>query len=139
MGVIRRINDELAIAGYLTLEQLQEVIQEGFKSVLDLRSLNQTCPSNNEQQQVEALGLYYLRIPTQIEAINPETAALILQYIAQIHKPALVHCNNAMLAAAMVLMYIATQQGSTIQQAFKRAEQLGLFRTFANESYYEIE
>ena len=139
MEIVRRINDELAIAGCLTLEHLQEVAQAGFKSVVDLRSLNQNCLPDGEQQQVEALGLNYFRVPTQMEAMNPEIAAIVLQYIDRSHKPTLVHCNNAMLAAAMVLMYIASQQGATMQQAFKRAEQLGLFRTFANEARCKFE
>jgi len=41
-------------------------------------------------------------------------------------KPALVHCDSVMRAAAIVLMHIATRQ-ATLRQAFKQAEQLGLF------------
>jgi len=41
-------------------------------------------------------------------------------------KPALVHCDSVMRAAAHMLMHIATRQ-ATLRQAFKQAEQLGLF------------
>lgn len=127
MNTIRKINDDLAIAGQITSEQLQQIVQEGFKSVLNLRSPNEEGFLINEQQQAEALGLYYLNVPLKLEAINDEVAAQVLQKIDELTKPALVHCNNAIRAAAMVLMHIATQQGVSLSQAFKQAERLGLF------------
>lgn len=128
MEIIRKINDELAIAGQVTLEQLPQVAQEGFKSVLNLRSPDEDGFLNSEQQQVEDLGLYYLNIPVKVEAINDEIADLVLTQTNKLPKPALVHCDSAMRAAAIVLMQIATRQGVTLKQAFKQAEKLGLFR-----------
>jgi uncharacterized protein (TIGR01244 family) len=127
METIRKINDELTIAGQVTLEQLQQVAQEGFKSVLNLRSPDEEGFLSNEQQQAEALGLYYLNIPVKVEAINDEIAAQVLSQTNELPKPALVHCDSAVRAAAIVLMHLATRQGATLRQAFKQAEQLGLF------------
>jgi uncharacterized protein (TIGR01244 family) len=127
MNTIRKINDDFAIAGQITPEQLQQLAQDGFKSVLNLRSPDEAGVLINEQQQVEALGLYYINIPIKVETITIEIAAQVLKKIDEISKPALVHCNNAMRSAAMVLMHIATQQGVSLSQAFNQAEQLGLF------------
>jgi uncharacterized protein (TIGR01244 family) len=127
MNTIRKINDDFAIAGQLTPEQLQQLAQEGFKSVLNLRSPDEEGVLINEQQQVEALGLYYINVPVKVEAINDEVAAQVLKKLDELSKPILVHCNNAMRAAAMALMHIATQQGVSLSQAFNQAEQLGLF------------
>jgi len=128
---IRKINNELTIAGQLTSEQLQKIAQEGFKSVLNLRSPDEDGFLDSEQQQAEALGLYYINIPVKVEAINHEIAAQVLKQIDELSKPALVHCNSAMRAAAMVLMHIATRQGVSLKQAFNQAEQLGLFGRIA--------
>jgi len=76
MEAIRKINDELTIAGQATPEQLQQVAQEGFKSVLNLRSPDEEGFLSNEQQQAEALGLYH-NIPVNFEAINDEIAAQV--------------------------------------------------------------
>ena len=127
MEAIRKINDELTIAGQVTPEQLRQVAQEGFKSVLNLRSPDEEGFLSNEQQQAEALGLYYVNIPVKFEAINDEIAARVLMQTNKLPKPTLVHCDSAMRAAAIVLMHIATRQGATLRQAFKQAEQLGLF------------
>lgn len=133
MEIVRKINDELAIAGQVTPEQLQQLAREGFKSVLNLRSPDEKGFLCSEQQQAEALGLCYVNIPVQIDTIDDEIAALVLQQIDRLSKPALVHSNSAMRAAAMVLMHIATRQGVTLRQAFKQAEQLGLFGMFAHK------
>lgn len=127
MEAIRKINDELTIAGQVTPEQLRQVAQEGFKSVLNLRSPDEEGFLSNEQQQAEALGLYYVNIPVKFEAINDEIADRVLMQTNKLPKPTLVHCDSAMRAAAIVLMHIATRQGATLRQAFKQAEQLGLF------------
>lgn len=128
MEIIRKINDELAIAGSVTVNQLQQIAEEGYKSVLNLRSPNHF--SNDEQQQVERLGLCYVSLPIDAEVIDPEIAAKILNQINRLSKPTLVCCNNATLAAAMVLMYISISQGQPLQQAFQRAQELGLFRNY---------
>jgi protein tyrosine phosphatase (PTP) superfamily phosphohydrolase (DUF442 family) len=126
MEIIRKINDELAIAGPVTFNDLQQIAKEGYKSVLNLQSFNHF--SNDEQDQIERLGLHYLKLPIDAEVMCLEVAIRVLDQIHQLPKPALVCCNNATLAAAMVLMHIAVSQGQPLQQAFERAEELGLFR-----------
>lgn len=127
MKIIRKINDELAIAGQITSEQLQEIAQEGFKSVLNLRSPDEDGFLSNEQEQAQALGLSYLNLPIKLEAINDEIGTRVFRVINELPKPILIHCSSARRAAALVLMFIATRQGATVQQAFQQAEQLGLF------------
>ena len=133
METIRKINDDLAIAGLLNSEEFQQIAQEGFKSVLNLRSPDEEGFLNNEQQQVEALGLCYINVPIKVEAVNHETASVLLKQIDQLAKPALIHCNNATRAAAFVLIYIATRQGVALNQAFNQAEQLGLLRRMTHK------
>ncbi len=127
MNTIRKINDDFAIAGQITPEQLQQIAQEGFKSVLNLRSPDEEGFLINEHRQAEALGLYYINVPVKVAAINVELTAQVLRQIDKLAKPTLIHCNNAMRSAAFVLMNIATHQGMSLSQAFKQAEQLGLF------------
>lgn len=129
MKTIRKINDDLAIAGQLTSDQLQQITQQGYKSVVNLRSPDEEGFLSNEQQEIEALGLYYINVPIKVEGINDEVAAQVLQKLDELSKPALVHCNNSMRSAAIALMHIATHQGVSLGQAFTQAEQLGLFGT----------
>lgn len=132
MNIVRKINDNFAIAGPITSEQLQQIADEGFKSVLNLRSLNQNL-INDERQYTESLGLDYINLPIDIEVMSTEVAVRVLKQIDNLPKPTLVYCNNAMLAAAVVLMDIAIGQGETLNQAFRRAERLGLFKSYAQQ------
>lgn len=126
MEIVRKINDDLAIAGPVTFQQLQQLAEDGFASVLSLRSLEKHL-LQEEQQHVESLGLHYVNLPVAHEVMSPAIAAHVLKQMRVLPKPALVCCNSARLAAAMVLMHIAMSQGETLQQAFHRAKNLGLF------------
>jgi protein tyrosine phosphatase (PTP) superfamily phosphohydrolase (DUF442 family) len=126
MEIIRKITRELAISGPISDSQWPEVVAEGFQAVLNLRSLD---PQQHllEQQQVENLGLHYAHFPITTEVMSPSIAAKVLTQIDELPKPTVICCGNALLAAAMALMYVATHQGETLQQAFSRAERLELF------------
>jgi uncharacterized protein (TIGR01244 family) len=127
MQPIRKINNQLTIAPQLTLEQLKQIAQEDFKSVLNLRKPDETGFRSSEQQEAESLGLFYINIPVNLEAINNDVITEVLKQINQLPKPILVHCDSAIRAAALVLIYINTQQGATLEQACNKAKQLGLF------------
>ncbi|QZZ22957.1 dual specificity protein phosphatase family protein [Leptothermofonsia sichuanensis E412] len=128
MERIRKINDDLAIAGQIALEQLPQIVQTGFRSVLNLRSPQETGFLANEQQSVERWQLEYVNFPLEGECLDVWTATQVLNQISSLPKPVLVHCDNAVRSAAIVLMHIATSQGATLDQALNQAQQLGLFR-----------
>ncbi|MDZ8088598.1 MAG: sulfur transferase domain-containing protein [Nostoc sp. DedQUE12b] len=75
MNIIREINDELAITGQIKLDQLQQIANEGYKSVLNLRLPDETGLLANEQEKTELLGLYYLNFPTKSEYINHQVCS----------------------------------------------------------------
>jgi uncharacterized protein (TIGR01244 family) len=126
MENVKKINDELTVAGQITPEQLQQASQEGFKSVFNLRSQSEETFWSDEQQQAESLGLQYFHIPVaKIEELTEELTTEVLAKIDEIPKPALVHCAAALRAGAMALMYVATRQGMSPEQAFEQAERIG--------------
>jgi uncharacterized protein (TIGR01244 family) len=129
MEIVRKINDELAIAGQITPEQLQQIATEGFKTVLNLRSPDERGFLIEEQHYAEMLGLHYLNLPVHAEAMSDESATPLFRQLDKLSKPILVHCDSGIRAAAIVLMHITMQQGASLKQAFTQAEKLGLFET----------
>lgn len=125
MEKVRKINNELAIAGQIGPEQIQQLVQQGFRSVLNLRLANEQGFWASEQQQVEALGLHYRHQPTHPQLLS-EDLAILIQLLQQLPKPTLIHCSTALRSAALVLIYVATHQGASLQQARQQAEHLGL-------------
>lgn len=126
MDKIKKINNELAIAGQIAPEELKQLAEQGYKSVLNLRSPDEQGFEDGEQLYTQLLGLHYANLPTKLTEINPQIALQVFQKIAELPKPTLIHCDSAVRAIAMVLMYIATKQGMSLEDAFKQAEDLGL-------------
>ncbi|MBH8554387.1 hypothetical protein I8751_18850 [Nostocaceae cyanobacterium CENA357] len=126
MNTIRKINNELAIAGQITPDQLQQIADDGYKSVLNLRSLDEKDLLEDEQDKVEFLGLFYVSLPIKSEEINHQAALQVFKIIAELPKPVLIHCDNSIRSAAIVLLYIATKQGITFETAFQQTIKLGL-------------
>ncbi len=125
MENVKKINDELTVAGQVTLEQLQAAVSEGYKSVLNLRSPAEEGFISDEQQQAEALGLHYINIPVKPNEISDELTTEVLKQIDELPKPALIHCGSAMRAGLMAFMNVATRQGMTPEQVFEKAAEAG--------------
>lgn len=127
MDKVRKINDELAIAGQITSHQLQQIADEGYKSVLNLRSSDEKGLWDEEQEKTEFLGLHYFHLPIKNPKISHQTALQVFQIIRELPKPILIHCDNSVRSAAIALLYIATKQGITFEIALQNAIKLGLF------------
>ena len=126
MNIVRKINDELAIAGQITLVQLKQIADEGYKSVLNLHLPDETGLLANEQEKTELLGLYYVNFPTKPEDLNYQGTLQIYQTITELPKPILIHCDNSIRSAAIVLLYICIKQGITFEKALQKVITLGL-------------
>lgn len=131
MQIIRKINDELSIAGQITSDQLKQLRDEGYRSVLNLRSPEERHVWLEEADCCNRLALQYSNIAIQVNTINRVVLTQVLLQIEAMPKPLLIHCGSAERAAAIVLMYIAIRQGATLEQAFQQVEKLGLFKVLA--------
>jgi uncharacterized protein (TIGR01244 family) len=125
MENVKKISEELAVAGQLTPEQFQQAAQFGFKSVLNLRSPDEQGFVNDEPQFVSDAGLQYSNIPVQPNAISEELTTEVLKQIDELPKPILIHCASGMRAGAMAFMNLATRQGLTPEQVFSLAAEAG--------------
>lgn len=126
MNIIREINDELAIAGQITLDQLKQIADEGYKSVLNLCLPDETGLLANEQEKTEFLGLYYLNFPIKSQDIHYQNMLQMYQIIIELPKPILIHCDNSIRSATIVLLYISIKQGITFEKALQKVITLGL-------------
>ncbi len=126
MNIVRKINDELAIAGQITLVQLKQIADDGYKSVLNLRLPDEIGLLVDEQEKTELLGLYYINLPFQAEDINDGATLEIFEKITKLPKPVLIHCDNSIRSATIVLLYIALKQGIGFEKALQKVINLGL-------------
>jgi uncharacterized protein (TIGR01244 family) len=126
MTIIRKITEELAIAGQPSLEDLQQLVQAGYRSIVNLRSPDEIGCLTEQQQKAELLGLQYLNLPTQLEALNSDFVLWAIPQIADLPTPVLLHCDSGTRSSIMALIQIAIKQGLRAEQAIQKAYDLGL-------------
>lgn len=122
----KAVSDSLSIAGQVTPEQLQQAAQQGFKSVLNLRSPNESGVLSDEQQKAEAAGLEYANVPLNSSDATTEGIASALQELENLPKPVLIHCGAAQRAGGIALIATALNEGLTIEQITEKANELGI-------------
>lgn len=122
----KKISDAVSASGQPTPEDLQQVAQAGFQSVLNLRSPDEVTALQNEQQHAENAGLIYAQVSLQP---NIPDASLVQQAIARLEglpKPVLIHCAAGARASAIALIATAQEQSWTLTQLTQKAEELGI-------------
>ncbi|MBD2297435.1 protein tyrosine phosphatase family protein [Nostoc sp. FACHB-87] len=119
------INDSLTTTGQISVKQLEQAIQEGYKSVLNLRSPDELGFFRDEQKLAEKLGLYYVNVPVKLEALNEELITQTLKTLEQLPKPVLIHCAAGMRSTGIALLSIAIKEGLNAEQTLAKAKSLG--------------
>lgn len=126
MDNLKKISESVAADGQPTPESLYQAAEAGFKSVVNLRSPDETGFLSDEQQQAEAAGLQYAHIPLNSSKAEPEDIPRVLSEIAGLPEPILFHCGAGMRASALALIAEATRQGWTKKQILLQAQEIGL-------------
>lgn len=126
MDMIRKITNELSIAEQPTLDELQQLAAEGYRSVVNLRSSHEVGFLKDEQQQVEGLGLSYVNFPIRIKNLDLDKVLPLIQQLVGSPQPMLVHCDNGIRSSIVVLIRIATEQGIRAEDAFEKVVKLDL-------------
>lgn len=120
-----KVTDTLTTMGQVRVEQLQEAVQEGFNSVLNLRVPSELGFWAGEQQVAESLGLCYAHIPLRLEQLEEAVIAQILRQLDQLPKPVLVHCAAGMRSTAIALLSTAIAERLTPEQTVEKAYAIG--------------
>lgn len=116
----------MSAAGQPTPEDLKQAAQEGFKSVLNLRSPDEPGFLSDEQQQAQAAGLQYANIPLKPSEVNQELTDAAIQEIENLPKPILIHCAAGARAGGIALISNAISEGLTYEEISQKAQELGL-------------
>jgi uncharacterized protein (TIGR01244 family) len=124
----KKISKELSATGQVTPEELRQAAKQGFKSVLNLRSPQESGALANEQQHAQAAGLEYAHVP-----LSPSIAeaAAVLQALGQLEDlptPVLLHCGAGLRAGAIGLIATAVQWGWTEEELVAKAIELDISR-----------
>ena len=124
-----RISTDLTVAGRLSGEDLQQAAEDGFRSVLDLRSPGESSYLLDEETWALAAQLNYISTPAYDTLLTEDLIFDLFLQIRLLPKPLLVHCSTDLTlnnswptnAYTITLMYLATREGFTSAQALDRS------------------
>lgn len=126
MEKVKKINQNLAVATeQLTAQQLQQAVTEGYKSILNLRSPEEEGFLEDEGERATAAGLDYTNIPVKPDNISEYLADRVLKQIDSLPKPLLAHCKSGLRSGAFSLMYLATTEGMSAEEAMEKGKAMG--------------
>lgn len=124
-----KVSDKITTAGQPSEEEIKKLSQEGFKSVVNLRTSregDQPLSTEKEGNLVRELGMKYLNIPISLqEGIKPEQVDQFRKEMELLPSPVFVHCSKGKRAGAFTLMYMAIKEGMTGEEAIQKAMSLG--------------
>lgn len=126
MSNIKKVSDEFFAGGQPTPETLKQLADEGYKSVVNLRSLDEAGALADEQQQAEAVGLEYVNVPLNSTVADDNSTTKVLSELEQLPTPIYFHCGAGGRASALALIALATQQKLNREQVLAKAQELGI-------------
>ena len=124
-----KLNDGLTVdTGQPTRDELAHLAQEGFKTVVNLRTSgeqNQPLSPEAEGEIARAAGLHYANIPVASTGPLPEQLDQFQQELAKLPQPVLVHCASGKRSGAFAIAQLANQEGLSGEEALAKAQALG--------------
>jgi uncharacterized protein (TIGR01244 family) len=109
-----KINDDVTVGGQPTEGQLAGLARAGFRAVVNLRTAgeqDQPLSPEAEGKEVRALGMAYLHLPVSTKDLKAEQVDEFRRELADLPKPAFVHCYVGIRAGALMMMSLAVDQG----------------------------
>lgn len=123
-----KINDQVTVGPQPSQAQLQELRQQGFKTVVNFRTEGeeeQPLSPQAEGEKVKAAGMEYLHIPVSMKLMGSELVDQFREKYPDLPTPIFAHCKSGKRAGAMVMMHMAVEQGMTGDQTLQKAKEMG--------------
>lgn len=118
-----RATTQVATAGALREGGVQELAEQGFKTIIDLRT--EAEGTNAEKQAVMAAGIHYINIPVTGAGISDKQLLEFTSAIERAATPVLLHCASGNRAGAMWTAY-RLSKGITPDIAFEEGRTAGM-------------
>jgi len=112
-------------AGQPTGTQVQLAAEDGFKTVLDLRTPDEPRDFD-EKEDARLNGLVYVNVPVSPTALDQATIDRFLAAMKQAKRPILLHCSNGNRVGALWYAWLVLEEGKPPAAALAKAKAVGL-------------
>lgn len=123
-----KINDQVTVGPQPSAEEITELRQQGFKTVINFRTEdeeNLAFSPSEEAERVKAERMAYRNFPVSMKTMSPEKVDEFRENYSKLPKPVYAHCKSGKRAGAMVMMQMAVDQGMSGEQILQNAEEMG--------------
>lgn len=121
-----RVDKAFCTGGQPRPEHLQQLKDEGVKSIINLRPASEHRASEEEAKAKE-LGLRYFNIPVAFGDPKDEQATEFLKITDdETNRPAFIHCTSAIRVGAFWMIRRVLRDGWTVEAAEEEAKKIGL-------------
>jgi uncharacterized protein (TIGR01244 family) len=132
------VDEHFATAGQPKDTAFAKLAENGYRSVLSLRTGSEGIDLAHEKEMVEKAGLRFINIPVQSSAPEPEQVGEFITAVKdKTNQPMLIHCGSANRVGAFWMIYRVIDQGWPEDKALEEAIAIGLtspaLKTFAHE------
>lgn len=122
-----KINDKFCSGGQPSEAGLAQIAEQGYRSVLNLRTSFEGVDLAAEEAMVKQLGLKYFHIPVVAKSPRDEQADEFLKIVADPgNQPMFIHCGSANRVGAFWMIHRVLKEGWTAEQAEAEARKVGL-------------
>ena len=118
-----KLNESFAFGSAADAAQLQELAQQGYKTVIDLCAAEENIPVLAEG--VRAVGLELLHFPVSANALSKETVQGFIAKLSAARQPVYTRCASGKRAGLMVLLAEATRNHWSEQEFFQHVKECG--------------
>lgn len=116
----------VATAGQPEEKHLKPLAQAGYRTIIDLRTLEEER-GFEEPEAVRRAGMEYVNIPVGHETVGDEAFDGLRELLADPERrPALVHCSSANRVGALLIPYLVLDEGKSTEEAEEIASRVGL-------------
>lgn len=122
--MFQNVTESLAIGNVVSPEELKEIYQKGYQTVIDLCIISEGNQLNAEE--VRQLGLEFISLPVDRQNLTPETLQSFMQAVDTAKQPIYTRCASGLRAGVMTLLTLANRQNWTEQQYLEQRQALGL-------------
>ena len=112
-------------AGQPTGEQIQLLAEDGYKTVIDLRTPEEPR-GFDETEAAQENGLTYVNIPVTPATLDQATIDRFLKAMKRAERPLLLHCSTSNRVGGLYYAWLVLEKGVAPEQALNRAKAAGL-------------
>lgn len=123
-----RFNRAITVGGQPSADELQRLQQNGFKSVINLRTSaeqDNSLEPDEEGELVRSLGMEYINLPVATDSLKDVKVDAFRDELDKLSEPIFVHCSSGKRAGAFTMMDAAVKEDMSGNEAVNMAEQMG--------------